>query len=169
MNELHVETGPAGGPIDSRAGFVAAVHTAVGQALHRGARRMVWVDLDFAEWPLDDEALLQPLTQWLRLPQRQLLLLAQDYDAVPRRHARFVAWYRLWSHAVGAFSPASDANVELPCALLADDAMLVHLLEPQRWRGWSVSDLPSLRQWRDRLDALLQHSVPAFPVTTLGL
>jgi hypothetical protein len=169
MNEQDFETADPGGPIDSRAAFVAAVHRAVAQALACGARRMVWVDADLVDWPVDDEALLQSLSQWLRLPQRRLLLLAQDYDAVARRHPRFVAWYRLWSHAVAAFSPASDATITLPCALLADDAVLVHLLEPQRWHGWSAGEPATLRQWRDRLDALLQQSVPAFPVTTLGL
>jgi hypothetical protein len=169
MDEQDPGAGCAGGPIDSRAAFEAAVHMAVGQACARGARRMVWVDADFAEWPLDDAALLQSLTHWLRLPQRRLLLLAQDYDAVARQRPLFVAWYRQWSHAVGAFSPASDAETTLPCALLADDTVLVHLLDPLRWRGWSTTEGSTLRQWRDRLDVLLQHSVPAFPVTTLGL
>ena len=39
--------------------------------------------------------LLQRLTDWLRLPQRQLVLLANDYEDLRRRRARFVASYRL--------------------------------------------------------------------------
>ena len=90
-------------PIESRADFVAAVHDTVSLALAGATRRMVWVDADFAEWPLNEPALLQALTNWVRLPQRQLVLLAADYDDLRRRHARFTAWVRLWSHA----SPAS--------------------------------------------------------------
>lgn len=165
------DTGAAvvGRPIDSRADFVAAVHDAVDQALARGARRMLWGDKDFAEWPLDDPALLQRLTHWLRLPQRQLLLLAHDFDGLVRSRARFVAWYRLWSHGVGACSPAPDEPLELPCVLLAEGTVLVHLLDPERWRGWVATDAALLRQWRDQIDALLQRSAPAFPATTLGL
>ena len=81
---------------------------------------MLWVDTDFADWPLDDPALLQRLTDWLRLPQRQLVLLASDYDDLRRRRARFVACYRLWSHAISAFGPAEDDVAQLPCLLLAD-------------------------------------------------
>jgi hypothetical protein len=155
--------------IESRAGFVAAVHEAVSLALERATRRMVWVDVDFAEWPLDEPALLQALTDWVHLPQRQLVLLAANYDDMRRRRARFTAWYRLWSHAVAAFSPSHDDVAELPCLLLAEGAGLVHLLDPVHWRGWAVSDALQQRQWRERIDAFMQRSTPAFPVTTLGL
>jgi hypothetical protein len=155
--------------IDSRADFVAAVRDAVDWALARGARRMLWADKDFAEWPLEDPALLQRLTQWLRLPQRQLLLLAHDYDVLAARRHRFLAWYRLWSHVAGAFTPVPDEPMELPCVALAEGAVLVHLQDPAQWRGWMSSDALQLRQWRDRIDALLQRSAPSLPVTTLGL
>ena len=92
--------------IESRADFVAAVHEAVSLALD-AVRRAAWSGstCDFADWPLDEPALLQALTDWVRLPQRQLVLLAANYDDMRRRRARFTAWYRLWSHAVAAFSP----------------------------------------------------------------
>jgi hypothetical protein len=155
--------------IESRADFAAAVHCTVNLALARATRRMVWVDADFAAWPLDEPALLQALTDWVRRPQRQLVLLAAGYDDLRRRRARFTAWYRLWSHAVSTFSPCQDDVAELPSVLLAEGAGLVHLLEPVYSRGWAVSDALQQRQWRDRIDAFLQRSTPAFPVTTLGL
>lgn len=155
--------------IDSRAEFDAAVHEALHQALARRARRMVWVDVDFAQWPLDDALLLQRLTEWMQLPQRQLVLLATRYDGMDRCHARFVAWYRMWAHAASAFSPSEDDVAELPCVLLAESAALVHLMDPLRWRGWTTADALQQRLWRDRIDAVLQRSTPAFPATTLGL
>jgi hypothetical protein len=154
--------------IASRSAFVAALHDAIAQALARRARRMVWVDADFADWPLDDPQLLQRLTDWLRLPQRQLQLLGADFEGV-RRRARFTACYRLWSHAISAHGPAQDDAAMLPCLLLADDTLLVQLLDKSRWRGWATTEPPELRAWRERTDALLQRSVPAFAATTLGL
>jgi hypothetical protein len=156
---------PAQRAIDSRGAFVSAVHEAVELALARRARRMLWVDDDFADWPLDDPALLQRLTDWLR----QLVLLANDYEDLRRRRARFVACYRLWSHAISAHGPAEDDAAQLPCLLLADRTLLVQLLDKTHWRGWTSNEPASLRAWQERTDALLQRSAPAFAVTTLGL
>ena len=155
--------------IDSRSGFVDAVHEALDRAMAQRARRMLWADSDFADWPLDDPALLQRLTDWLRLPQRHLVLLASDYELLRRRHARFVACYRIWSHAIAAFSPAEDDVAELPCLLLADRTVLVRLLDKVHWRGWTSTEPASLRLAREQTDALLQRSERAFAATTLGL
>jgi hypothetical protein len=155
--------------IDSRSGFVAAVHEALVQALARRARRMLWADSDFADWPLDDPALLPRLTDWLRLPQRQLILLASDYELLRRRRARFVATYRMWSHAIASFAPAEDDVAQLPCLMLADRTVLVQLLDKVHWRGWTSTEPSSLRLAREQTDALLQRSESAFAVTTLGL
>jgi hypothetical protein len=154
--------------IASRRAFAAAVHEVLDLAWARRARRMLWVDADFADWPLDDAALLLRLTDWLRLPQRQLLLLASDYEPL-RRRARFAACYRLWSHAISAYAPAEDDVAQLPCLLLAEDMALVQLLDKAHWRGWISTEPAPLRLARERIDALLQRSAPAFPATTLGL
>ncbi|HZF81685.1 MAG TPA: hypothetical protein VEZ89_18050, partial [Rubrivivax sp.] len=65
--------------IDSRAAFLAAVQWGFRSAVAQRARRIVCVDADFALWPLDDPSLLQTLTEWLRTPQRRLMLLARTY------------------------------------------------------------------------------------------
>jgi len=154
--------------IDSRSGFIAAVHEVLDRAMAQRARRMLWVDTDFADWPLDDPDLLQRLTDWLRLPQRQLILLASDYEGL-RRRARFVACYRLWLHAIAAFAVAEDDAAQLASLLLADRTVLVQLLDKTRWRGWTSTEPTSLRLARERTDALLQRAEPAFAATTLGL
>lgn len=156
--------------IVSRRDFVDALHGAVQSALTQRARRMVWVDRDFAEWPMDDPVLLEALTQWLRLPQRRLVLLAESFGDVSRRCSRFVAWYRLWAHAVNAFSPEpGDPRSELPSLVLVEDTSLVHLVDREHWRGRITLEPAALRLCRDRVDALLQRSDPAFPASTLGL
>jgi len=106
---------------------------------------------------------------WMREPLRRLVLLANTYDAVERVHPRFVAWRALRSHAVEPWSPPEDLGVELPALLLDDDAVVVRLLDPVRWRGRAEVDARSARLLRDDIDALLQRSEPAFAVNRLGL
>jgi hypothetical protein len=160
------ETPPS---ITSKADFAEAVSWALHTSVAAGARRIVWVDADFADWPLDDPALLEALTAWLRLPARRLVLLARDYAGVPRQHPRFVAWRRTWSHAIEAWTPADGAAGDLPVLVLDDGAVSVHVIDPQRWRGRAQVDPRATRLWRDEVDALLQRCETAFPVNTLGL
>lgn len=155
--------------IDSSAAFVAALHWGFARAIERGARRIVAVDADFASWPLDDPALLEPLAAWLRRPQRELVLLARTFDEVPRRHPRFVAWRQLRAHAVPGWQVPDDLDVPLPTLLLDDGPLLVRLIDPVRWRGRASLDAQAARLQRDEIDALLQRSEPAFPATHLGL
>lgn len=164
-----MSTEPLQRAIGTRSEFVAAVHQALELAQAQRAHRMLWADTDFANWPLDDATLLQRLVDWLRLPQRQLMLLAADYEDLRRHHARFTALYGLWSHAISARAPAQDEAAPLPCLLLAQGTAAVHLMDPEHWRGWSSTDPVTLRRWQERADALLQRSEAAFPVTTLGL
>lgn len=161
--------GPGGPAIDSRDGFVAAVHGAVARARDCGARRMVWADADFADWPLDEPALLEPLAAWARLPQRRLTLVAVRFEPLQRRSPRFVAWRQTWSHAVDAFTPAPGDEADLPSLLLVERVCAVHRADPARNRGRIVEEASELRGWVDGIDAFLQRCDPAFPVTTLGL
>jgi hypothetical protein len=155
--------------IDSRSGFVAAVHWGFDTAIAAGARRIVIVDRDFAEWPLDDPVLHERLTAWLRLPKRRLVLLAHDFDAVPRRHPRFVRWRADWVHAIDAFSPPAEDPVELPTLLVDDGAISVQLIDAVHWRGRAEHDPRQAQLWRESLDAVLQRSEPAFAANRLGL
>jgi hypothetical protein len=160
--------GPDSAGIGSQSEFAAAFGDTLRFALAQRVRRMVWVDADFESWPLDDAANLQCLTDWLRLPQRQLLLLAADFTALQRDAPRFVAWRRLWSHAIGAFTPQPDVAASLPSLLLAGHRR-VQLLDRAHWRGVVSDELATVGIWWSRVDALLQHSEPALAVTTLGL
>lgn len=157
-----------GQTIDTRPAFVAAFHDAVQAALRQRARQMYWVDGDFADWPLDDPLALQSLTDWLRLPQRQLLLLSAQPEAL-RPRARFMDVYRPWSHAVGVREPAPEDAAELPCLLLVEGVSSMQVLDKRHWRGGVSSTPADLHACRERIEALLQRSSAALPVTTLGL
>lgn len=154
-------------PIDGRSDFVAGVHEAVRQAAQNGVHELFFVDADFNDWPLDDPTLLAELSSWAG-PQRRLWLIAHDFEALSRRHPRFVAWRRTWAHVMACrVAPELDRS-ELPCLLLAGDHSL-QLLDRQRLRGRWLSDADDQRTWREVVDAVLQRSQEAFPANTLGL
>lgn len=159
----------ASAPITSQREFAQLLRLAVRAAVQRRSRLLLCCDADFAAWPLDDVAVLDDLTRWLQLPQRQVMLVAQHFDGFAAAHARFMSWYRHWSHAVSARQPPQDRRSELPCLLLADSGPIVHLVDPPHWRGCSDDDPRLVHQWRKRLDVFLQQCEPALPVTTLGL
>jgi hypothetical protein len=153
--------------LGSRAGFTAALVWGFAEAIAGGARRIVCVDADFADWPFDDAALHGRLSVWLRGGQRRLVLLASSFDEMRRRHPRFVQWRRDWSHAVEAWSPPEGDS--LPTVLFDDRATSVEIFDREHWRGRASSDARAARLWRERIDAVLQRSEASFPVNSLGL
>lgn len=157
------------GALRSKDDFESAVRWGLGHALAARSRRLVWVDPDFSAWPLDDVVVLDRLAEWLRLPQRKLLLLARSFDGVARRHPRFVAWRRDWSHAIEAMAPSEGIDANLPTLCIDDDRLCLQVFDTQHWRGRLQLDDHAVRQWRDEIDALLQRCEPSFPVHTLGL
>lgn len=155
--------------VGSRAEFVAAIHWGLQQAAARGARRLLWIDGDFRDWPLDESALLAGLAQWLHLPQRRLVMIARDWSQMRARHPRFCAWRRMWSHALDMRSPPQDEAGLLPTLLLDDTRVLVRLSDALHWRGRCGLDPRESTLLFAEFDALAQRSDPDFPVTQLGL
>ncbi len=155
---------------DTRAGWHAALLAGVVDAPAHGVRELVAVDADFADWPLDDPALLRALTDWLKRPQRRLVLLAARFDGVPLRHPRFTAWRRDWAHAVPAWQAAGDMAAELPSVLLDDAGLCVQRrVDSRRCEGRTQRDRRLAHAVRGEVDVFLQRSEPAFAANTLGL
>jgi len=155
--------------IDSRAAFHDGLRWALEQACSHATRTLWLVDRDFSEWPLGDAVFIGALGRWLRLPQRRLVLLAEDFEAVPRRHPRFVNWRRDWSHAVSAFVAPADLTGRLPTLLFGDTGLVLHLFDALHWRGRAGLDEHVARGWHDEIDAVLQRSEAGFPVRIVGL
>ena len=154
--------------IASRADFVQAVRDAIVLAEQERAREIVFVDRDFADWPLNDPALIDSLSRWID-SSRLLVVFAHSFDELARRQLRFVAWRRQWAHAVQCRSDPDLEAEQTPTLLLVPGHTCVRLLDRVRCRG-TVSNRPvDLTESREAVDALLQRSVEAFPVTTLGL
>ena len=88
-----------GSLITSRAEFHGALRRAFEALRQQGAREVWLCDEDFADWPLGERAIVELLTQWAG-SSRKLTLIARNFDEVARRHPRWVAWRRDWSHIV---------------------------------------------------------------------
>ena len=154
--------------ITSRSEFHEAVRSAFAEAAVQGCREIWLCDVDYADWPLSEPAVVDHLTQWAKA-YRKLTLIAQHFDEFPRRHSRWVAWRRTWSHVVECRTNAELEAGKMPTMLLAPGLVTVRLIDPVRYRG-SVSRSPAdAIQARELVDAVLQRSEEAFPVTSLGL
>ena len=155
-------------PIASRAEFLDAIRTALTRAEAQGAREIVLVDPSFADWPLNERALTESLSRWID-SGRRLVIFAHSFDELARRQLRFVEWRKQWAHVVHCKSDPDVEAEQVPTLLLVPGHTCVRLLDRVRWRG-TVSNRPvDLTESQERVDALLQRSVEAFPVTTLGL
>jgi hypothetical protein len=155
--------------IASAADFRAAVHAALAAAAERQARTLWLVDPHFADWPLDDPALLDALGAFVRRPGRRVVMVAESFDRIARQHPRFTAWRGTWAPAVDAREPSEPVGDGLPTLLLDDGPVVLELHDREHWRGRAQRDAPTAALVRDRIDAWLQRSVPAWPVRPLGL
>jgi hypothetical protein len=151
------------------AGFRAAVRTSVDAAMARGSRSLLFVDADFSAWPLDDPALLDALAGWLRRPGRRLTLLGQRFERMEREHPRFTQWRPAWSHGIEARCPDEVPTDGLETLLLDDGPTVLTLWQRDPPRGRAAGDPAAAAAARDRIDAPLQRSTPAWPVRPLGL
>ena len=155
-------------PIGSRAEFLDAVRSALTRAEEHGAREIVLVDPDFADWPLNERTVIDSLSRWID-SSRLLVVIAHSFDELARRQLRFVEWRRQWAHVVQCRNDPDLEADQIPTLLLVSGHACVRVLDRVRWRG-TVSKRPvDLTECREIVDALLQRSVEAFPVTTLGL
>lgn len=154
--------------IDSRPGFQEALREAFSQAAGAGCRELWLCDLNYANWPLGEVKVVEMLTAWA-YAHRKLVLLGLDFDEVPRRHPRFMAWRRHWSHVVESRMLCDIESTQVPCVLWAQDLVCVKMADPVHFRGQMSMLQSDLSECRELLDAVTQRSVEAFPVTTLGL
>jgi hypothetical protein len=154
--------------IGSRTEFLDAVRNAFTLAEQGGAREIVLVDPDFADWPLNERAVIESLSRWID-SSRVLVVLAHSFDELARRQLRFVEWRRQWAHVVQCRNDPDLEAEQIPTLLLVPGLSCIRLLDRIRHRG-TVSNRPvDLTECRETVDALLQRTVEAFPVTTLGL
>lgn len=159
---------PATRIITSRLEFHEALKEAFGLVADKGCREVFLADPNFAEWPLGERAVIDSLTRWA-YAHRKLVLLSESFEEFPRRHARWTEWRRQWSHVVECRT-VDEADVgQLKGLFLAPGILTLRVLDAEHYRATLSFDPADGVRIRDALDALLQRSEEAFPVTTLGL
>ncbi len=155
------------GRFSGRSEFAQIVRDALAGAAREGWREIIISDASFEDWPLGERAVVESLQAWSRAGRR-LVVLAQRYDEVYRRHARFVTWRRTWAHLVEAHRCAAASTVDLPSAIWSPGWAL-RRLDPERSTGICGCEAERRLQIREALDEWLRKSTPGFPASTLGL
>ena len=155
-------------PIASRSEFLDAIRTSFAAAAEEGAHEILIVDPTFADWPLSEREVVESLAVWVD-SRHTLTLFAHSFDEIARRQSRFLDWRRQWSHVVHCRNDPELEPEQVPTMLLAPDVACLRLLDRVRHRGTLSNRAVDMADCREALDALLQRSVEAFPVTPLGL
>lgn len=168
MSQLASDTPPSSPPIAGRLDFHREIVRAFEHAADRGCPEIWLCDVDFADWPLGERALVEALTRWA-YAHRRLTLLACHFDEVPRRHPRWVAWRRNWGHVVDCLALPEMKPSQMPCFWFAPRLQAVRLVDPIRCRGFIDTAPADLLVLQDQVRELASQGVPAFPVTLLGL
>lgn len=158
----------AGTLITNRGEFHAAIRAAFARAAREGCGEIWLCDENFADWPLGEREVVEQLAQWAA-SSRKLTLIARNFDEVSRRHARWVAWRRNWSHIVSCRTNTELATGEFPTLLLAIGTVSVRLADVAHHRGRVSHERADELRTKEQIDAVLQRSEEAFPATTTGL
>jgi len=155
-------------PITSRGDFHGAVQAAFAEAATRGCREILLCDNDFADWPLSDAGLIEHLVQWAGA-HRKLTVLARNFEELARRHSRWVAWRRTWSHVVECRANNELEAGQMPCLLLMPGLLTLRLVDTEHYRGSVSRGAADAVRAREQFDEVVQRSEESFPVTSLGL
>ena len=133
-----------------------------------GPGDVLLIDNTFADWPLDDPAVMQALQVWMKSPGRRLRIVGVDFDAVDQARPRFSRWRRDWAHRIEVWRPI-DGLCEPDLRGLLAGPMALQRLDTPGWCLRRVSGILQVQALRERSAAFLQRCEPAWPVTTLGL
>jgi len=154
--------------LSSRSEFHEALRAAFDRVAAVGCREIWLCDTDFADWPLGEIAVVDSLTRWA-LAHRKLVVLAQHYDDIVRRHPRWVNFRRQWSHVVECRALEEVEPGAMPSMFLAPGVVTVRLFDPENYRASVSTEAADAVRAKEALDVVLQRSNEAFPSTTLGL
>jgi hypothetical protein len=155
------------GRFGGRTEFGDLIRNAFQAAALQGWREIIICDTDFDDWPLGERAMAEALGAWSR-SGRKLTMIAKNYDAVIRRHPRFVTWRRTWSHIVDCRAIASGQGDKLLSALWSP-VWVFERIDLERSGGYCGYEATRRVALRESLNERILKSTPGFPATTLGL
>ena len=131
--------------------------------------REVWlVDRHFADWPLDETAVLNSLAAWLRSGGGRLVIVGLDFETTARALPRFARWRRDWSHCIDLRCPTDGLMGASLRGLVAGDLVWQWLDAPD-WRLRQLSNPLQRQILQEQLADFLQRCEPSWPTTSLGL
>jgi hypothetical protein len=154
--------------ITTRLEFHDALREALADMALTGCREAWMCDENFADWPLNEGAVVEHFSQWAQ-SHRKLVVVARHFDEVSRRHPRWADWRRQWSHIVECRAFQDAEAGEIPTLLLADGLVSVRLFDPLTHRGALSRERADFVRYRELADAVSQRAVESFPPTILGL
>lgn len=155
------------GRFGGRTEFGDLIRSAFRAAALQGWREIIICDAGFDDWPLGERAVTDALGDWSRTG-RKLTMIAKNYDAVVRRHPRFVTWRRTWSHIVDCRAIASGQGDSLPSALWSP-VWAFERVDLERSAGYCGYEASRRVALKENLNERILKSVASFPATTLGL
>lgn len=130
-------------------------------------REIFLCDIDFADWPLGERALIGDLTHWV-LAGGRLTLFASDYDVIRNQAPLFVRWRRQWSHRVEcrAFTDLEKSDVP---SFFWSRTWTLRRLDVLRCSGISGTDAAMRTVLATSIRDLRGRSEVSFPADILGL
>ena len=155
--------GRFGGPSE----FSELIRQSFAAAAAQGWREIIICDSTFGDWPLGERLVAQSLHAWAK-SGRKLTMLANHYNEVTRKHARFVTWRRTWAHIVECRANISLPTDDMPSALWSP-VWVFQRLDVARSAGVAGFEASRRVALKERLDECLKLSSPAFAASTLGL
>jgi hypothetical protein len=160
---------PVDRSFEGPAEFGDVLHGLLAHAESCGATRLAWCDPDFSGWPLGEAAWVERLTHWARAGQRELVMVASNWDAVPRLHPRFVAWRRDFAHVVQCLLPDESHTTVLPTLWIDAEGQVLRVFDAEHVRGRAGIDRTDRQHATEEFDAIAQRATPGFAAVTLGL
>lgn len=155
------------GRVNGQAAFQQLVRDTLACAAAQGWREMILCDATFEDWPLGERAVADSLQAWSKTG-RSLVMLATRYDALARRHARFVSWRKTWSHIIECRACPSADPLDFPSAIWSPQWVMRRL---DVLHSGCICGTEADRRLllREELDEWRRNSSPGFPATVLGL
>ena len=156
------------GRFEGRVAFQQLVRDALATAAREGWREIILSDAHFQDWPLGERAVAESLQAWAR-SGRRMTILAGGYDAIIRRHPRFVRWRGTWDHLLTCRACPSADPLSFP-SVIWSPGWVLQRLDPVRCVGVSGTEPERRVGMREVLNEWVRSkSSPGFPATTLGL
>ncbi|MEY2840002.1 MAG: hypothetical protein RJB60_2301 [Pseudomonadota bacterium] len=130
-------------------------------------------DPDFAHWPLGERACVESLERWVLAPGRaRATFLALGWDAVVRRHPRWLRWRTPWGHRVACLTVPEDqisSMTGFAPLLLIEGRLALQISDAEHGFGHWSRDASTVRALWLQCDAISQRSLDSGISATLGL